>query len=762
MNKLKVSVLAIAVSTALNAQAQEAKVDAQSNQQANAKVQEVIVISGSRMEQEIEQVAGSIMVIDEDAIEKSMSNDFGSLFRNESAVAVKGGAGKPTSVTIRGIGGNRVMMVKDGVRVNNQYASPLGPGAEGTGRGLTEVQSLKQVEVVKAAASTMYGSDALGGVVVMRTKDASDYLMGDDYYVSLNAGYSGINNEYSAGFTSAAAYNGFENLLTYQHRTGEELPNYYDTQPDSDLVQDSVLFKSKYHFNDYTSVQLTLDYLEQTLKRWEYEFDDKTGALDENIDTDRDTQVINGALQLVSSKPTQMHDSLTVTAYFGKTEQLEHRDYFGTIKAKPEDLYGLNEIRDYSFEDERIGINSTFSKYIGGDSYGHQITYGLDYEFSTMSRHREVNDPITGETTTPFTFATTDSQRLGIFVQDDVTLLDGDLNLIAGLRYDYFDNTPDQQQAIDAGKDPADFQSMSDSFWSPKLGLVYQLSDSVSVYGQYAYGYKMPTPDQKWGELEVDAGSMTDVLIQANYDLESEQSHTWEIGVRGNHSDTNYELTAFYTQAKDYIDWQYVSFKPPSISPGWPPVMVPMEFKYQYYNRDEVILYGAEAQINHWLTDSIELWGNISYTYGEDENGDYLNSVSPLKGNAGANWYTDIADMEADFGAVVRWADHMSRTNDIELAQEDICAMGICIPKEQFNEVYGTSGYAVVDLTFGLRIDDNWKLRAGVYNLFDKEYIDYADVAGQSVFLLGASMNLDKEDFTQPGRYFNVSVNYQF
>ncbi|MCL1036993.1 TonB-dependent hemoglobin/transferrin/lactoferrin family receptor [Shewanella submarina] len=744
MNPLRISVLAMAVSAAFVAQAQE---------QATQKIDEVIVISGSRMEQKIEQVAGSIMVIDEEAIGRTLSNDFGSLFRNESAVSVKGGAGKPTAVTIRGIGGNRVMMVKDGVRVNNQYASPLGPGAEGTGRGLTEVQSLKQVEVVKAAASTMYGSDALGGVVVMRTKDASDYLLGDDYYMSMNAGYAGINNEYSAGFTSAAAYNGFENLLTYQHRKGEELPNYFDTQPDSDLVQDSVLFKSKYHFNDYTSVQLTLDYLEQTLERWEYEFD-KKGELDEGVDTVRDTEVINGALQLVSSKPTYMHDTLTVTAYFGHTEQLEHRDIFDTGSSFRPVEYSLGEVRDYSFEDQRIGLNSTFSKYVGGDNYGHQITYGLDYEFSTMSRHREVENVRNGKVTNPFTFADTDSQRFGIFMQDDVTLMDGDLNLIAGLRYDYFSNTPDKEQAkagLQDRYDEANFEPMNDSFWSPKLGLVYQLSDSVSVYGQYAYGYKMPTPDQKWGELEVDAGGMTNVFIEANYDLESEQSHTWEMGVRGSHTDTQYELTTFYTLAEDFIDWQYVSFKPG----------MPMEFKYQYYNRDEVKLYGAEAQINHWLTDEVELWGNISYTHGTDENGENLNSVSPLKGNVGVNWYTDISGMEGEFGAVVRWADHMSRTYDINLAEDDICMMGICIPKEDFNEVYNTAGYAAIDLTFGLRISDNWNLRAGVYNIFDKEYVDYADVAGQSAFLM-SSMGVDYEDYTQPGRYANISVNYTF
>lgn len=733
MKPLPLSLCALAVASAMPTWAEE---------QAKPLINEVIVVSGSRMEQKIEQVAGSILVIDEEAIERNMSNDFGSLFRNESAVGIKGGAGKPTSVTIRGIGGNRVMMVKDGVRVNNQYASPLGPGAEGTGRGLTEVQSLKQIEVVKAAASTMYGSDALGGVVVMRTKDASDYLRGEDYYVSLNAGYAGINDEYSAGFTSAAAYNGFENLLTYQHRKGEELPNYFDTQPGSDLVQDSLLFKSKYRFNDYTTVQLTLDYLEQTLERWEDKLN-RAQVPEERIDTERDTKVINGALQLRSDKATNFHDDLTVTAYFGQTEQLEHRDYFDLIQLERP----LTEYRDYDFEDQRVGLTSTFSKYVGGEHYGHQITYGIDYEWSNMMRHRKNH---VAQSTggwlidTPFTFADTDSHRLGLFMQDDITLLNGDLNLIGGLRYDYFRNTPDQQQAVEAGKNADDFAAMSDNFWSPKVGVVYQLTDTVNVYAQYAYGYKMPTPDQKWGELEVSAGP-ADVLIKANYELKSEQSHTWEMGVRGQHQDTSYELTAFYTHAKDYIDWEYVDMRT-----TFPPMK--MEFDYQYFNRDQVILYGAEAQINHWYNDQFEVWGNLAYTYGEDENGNYLNTVNPLTGKVGTNWHTDIAGMETEFGAVVRFADHMDRTTELNISPDLV----------MMNTVYNTAGYAVFDLTMGLRINDKLQLRAGVYNLFDKEYIDYADVAGQSVFLLNSTMDMQKEDFTQPGRYVNLSVNYQF
>ncbi|RTR39975.1 TonB-dependent hemoglobin/transferrin/lactoferrin family receptor [Shewanella canadensis] len=739
MNKLQVSVLALAVTSALNAQAEEISSASKSEQESAPAKYEVIVISGSRMEQEIQQVAGSILVIDEAAIEKSMSNDFGSLFRNESAVGVKGGAGKPTTVTIRGIGGNRVMMVKDGVRVNNQYASPLGPGAEGTGRGLTEVQSLKQVEVVKAAASTMYGSDALGGVVVMRTKDASDYLMGDDTYLSVNSGYSGINNEYSAGFTAANSVGNFENLLTYQRRVGEETQNYQQDLPDSDLVQDSILLKSKYHFNDHTSLQLSVDYLEQKLERWEPMFDD-TSALTERVDTRRDTQVLNGALQLRSDKPSSLHDSLTVVMYYGATKQNEDRDYYS--------FDGNNQstndrAREYIFEDERLGINSTFNKYIGEDSYGHNITYGMDLELSSMLRHRTYAEQDSGEwqVSHPFTFADTDSQRIGVFAQDDIKLLDGKLNLIAGIRFDNFENTPDKS-TLTSEQDPENFDEMSESFWSPKLGLIYHITDDVSVYGQYTYGYKMPTPDQKWGELVInEPGMPMEVLLKPNYDLESEQSNTFEAGVRGSHSDTSYELTLFYSQVKDYIDWQFLGMD----------VFPQMNLQYGYFNREEVKLYGFEAQVNQWIGDSLELWGNLSYTHGEDENGDYLNSVSPMRGTVGANYYTELAGMEADVATVVRFADKMDRTTDLDIFPG----------MDTFNSVYNTPGYAVVDLTLGLRINDSWKLRTGVYNLFDKEYIDYADVAGQSKYLLN-SLGTPDTNFTQPGRYFNVSVNYQF
>ena len=68
-------------------------------------------------------------------------------------------------INIRGIDGNRILMMVDGVRIPESYA---GGGSNGaiSGRDMVESDTLKQVDIVKGPYSALYGSDALGGVVI--------------------------------------------------------------------------------------------------------------------------------------------------------------------------------------------------------------------------------------------------------------------------------------------------------------------------------------------------------------------------------------------------------------------------------------------------------------------------------------------------------------------------------------------------------------------------------------------------------------------
>ena len=93
---------------------------------------------------------------------------------------------------LRGVGGNRVVFIKDGRRTNDGYA---GGGGYLVGRNYFDVAGVKQVEVAKGAASSLYGSDALGGIVVITTKDPSDYLVDQQSLVKVALGYQGQSNQ---------------------------------------------------------------------------------------------------------------------------------------------------------------------------------------------------------------------------------------------------------------------------------------------------------------------------------------------------------------------------------------------------------------------------------------------------------------------------------------------------------------------------------------------------------------------------------------
>src|SRR5690625_1525023 len=159
-----------------------------------------VVVVGGRVEQSIEDVAGSISVMSSDDIEGEMVTNMSQLFRYEPGIEVTGSNNTAQNFVVRGMGADRVMMVKDGMRMNEGY------GAAGindvVGRGFIDMDIVKQVEVAKGAASSLYGADAMGGIVAFQTKDAADLLgtgSGLDFYFSANGGFDGRSDEASAG-----------------------------------------------------------------------------------------------------------------------------------------------------------------------------------------------------------------------------------------------------------------------------------------------------------------------------------------------------------------------------------------------------------------------------------------------------------------------------------------------------------------------------------------------------------------------------------
>lgn len=143
-----------------------------------------VVVSATRTNQQLEDVAASVTVINDKDIEKNMVTDVNDLFKYTPGVTVTTNSRQGIQgINIRGMEGNRVKVIVDGVSQTSQF-TPSGTQSYNfinSSRVDVDTDMLKSVEIVKGAASSLYGSDAIGGIVAFETKDPSDFLNGKDF-----------------------------------------------------------------------------------------------------------------------------------------------------------------------------------------------------------------------------------------------------------------------------------------------------------------------------------------------------------------------------------------------------------------------------------------------------------------------------------------------------------------------------------------------------------------------------------------------------
>ncbi len=139
-----------------------------------------VLVTADRNAQTLDKAAPNVSVIGRKTLNQASAQNLDDIVLYEPGVSVpsdnnrRGHAG----INIRGIDGNRILMMVDGVRIPESYA---GGGSNGaiSGRDMVESDTLKQVDIVKGPYSALYGSDALGGVVNMVTLSPRDFVDAD-------------------------------------------------------------------------------------------------------------------------------------------------------------------------------------------------------------------------------------------------------------------------------------------------------------------------------------------------------------------------------------------------------------------------------------------------------------------------------------------------------------------------------------------------------------------------------------------------------
>jgi vitamin B12 transporter len=132
-----------------------------------ALAQSTVVVTGTREPIAAERLAADLVLIDERTIRGSTADSLGDLLRREAGVQLSrsGGPGQPTGVLIRGAGASQSVVLVDGVRVGS---ATLGFASLET----LPLAQIERIEVLRGPGSSLYGADAVGGVVQVFTRRA--------------------------------------------------------------------------------------------------------------------------------------------------------------------------------------------------------------------------------------------------------------------------------------------------------------------------------------------------------------------------------------------------------------------------------------------------------------------------------------------------------------------------------------------------------------------------------------------------------------
>ena len=185
---------------------------------------DVIIVTATRNEISIEDATIPVTVIDRDQIELSLATDLSELLRFEAGIDIgrNGGPGQATSVFIRGTESNHTLLLIDGVRVN--------PGTIG-GAAFQHIapEIIERVEIVKGARSALYGTEAIGGVINVITRQASepnfDMSLG---YGSFNTRSGNMSGGYADKKSSIGATLNWQTTDGYEIRTDSDITRGYD------------------------------------------------------------------------------------------------------------------------------------------------------------------------------------------------------------------------------------------------------------------------------------------------------------------------------------------------------------------------------------------------------------------------------------------------------------------------------------------------------------------------------------------------------
>ena len=680
-----------------------------------------ITVTGTRSERPVETFPGSIDVIDQDDIQSKNTADvmdilddlpgvsFENIFSSKSGFK---GAYDGGNVNIRGVDKNRVLMMVDGIRLPEQYF--FGDYYVLGRANYVNFDTLKAVEVFKGPASSLYGSDALGGLVYFRSLSPNDILEGDKNTTFIvPASYNSANNGLKESIKFATKFSdNSSGLFIFTREDSSE----YKVKAANKYLDD----ESKTGNNIFTNLEFGIN------------DNSKLNIIAEFINRESDSKMASGNLDVLgyTKKETNsktIRDRISLSYDFKSPNNSSFVDeakasiftQYSRIEDNFDRIYTYrgpqNKNHDYYLKNDSFGgeiqLESDLNK-------GHKLTYGVEYNSFKSSRLRKTINNLTSAIENKKDQPDTTTTRLGIYLQDEVS--SGKFDFIAGLRYDNYDLDAQSDSIFVNSSDvgtPLAADHSSDAF-SPSIVASYNWNPSLSTYAKYAKGFRAPS------YMEINSSRNPGYYTTlSNPDLKAETSNTYEVGLKHNSRKHNFAASVFLSEYKDFIE----SYK--LVGPG---------AIYKSVNASNAEIWGGELSSTYYLNKArygTSFLTTLAFAQGDNTtDNEPLETVQPFNGKFSIRYNT-----EDD-----KWFHALT----MNYVGEPRVKSG--------TTTFVPDSYITFDLTTKYRYSENFDLSAGLYNLTDQRYYNYQNVKGLATDL----ENLTR--YSQPGTSVRAGFNWKF
>lgn len=525
---------------------------------------EVIVVSASGSEQMLKEAPASISVIDRSQLEKRFYRDLTDALTDVPGVVVTGG-GDRKDISLRGMASQYTLILIDGQRQTSRETRPNsdGPGVEGA--WTPPISAIERIEVIRGPMSSLYGSDAIGGVINIITRKTPEQWYGEVRLDSTIQERNESGNINQGSFFTAGGLIpellGVQFSGQFSKRDEDDFPTGYRGKEQSNLKAKFILTPTDNH-----EIMLELGTGNQTID----------ATLGKTIEP----------LAPGESCGRRGCPESSMSEYEQQTFSLSHNGFYDFGSSRSYLKYDKFDNTSREMFVENTDVQTSWTLPVISD---HNATVGAAYL-------KELLDDYTSNKISDLTHI--ENEQWSIFAEDEWSATKT-FKLTTGLRYDHDGNF--------AGH------------WSPRLYGVYSATNDFTIKGGISTGYRAPnirqsTPD--WGQVSRGGN------IYGNADLSPEKSVNYEMGVYYDVSrDLNVSSTVFYNQFDDKIT--RIACPLTQCTDG------PNQFGSMpttYINVDEAVTQGFEFTLSYDISSDIDVKANYTYTDSEQKSGKYKGS----------------------------------------------------------------------------------------------------------------------------------------